>query len=285
MASHEESSKARTKKAKANGGLSAQSALISLLAGCFILFGCGKPTRPTPGNQSPSFFSYQPLPIQPPISLSVSTINKFVFWVLTMNSTQVDDVTNQIALVAADNSIVDAVAARLSFTNPGSVDHQLIYLSVLGQMKNERAVAPLRDYVYSSECPVLEQLEQINQEKSPSVDTSVLDTCAMLKSHAINMISYINTPVAHQVVLQAVSDHPSKAVRISAIDAFLYNAGDSPAAIELVGRYVRPDERIFIGLPRLDPATSLKEFDQRVERFYHEHPEQLPPPIRKEEHR
>jgi hypothetical protein len=247
-----------------------------------MLFSCASLSRPAPGNQSPSSFSYQPLPTQPPIPLSVSTIDKFVFWVLTMNSTQVDDVTKQIALVAADDSIVDAVAARLSFTNAVSVEHQLIYLSVLGQMKNERAIAPLRDYVNSSECPVF---EQINQEKIPSLSTSVLDTCAMLKSHAINMISYINTPVAREVVLQAVSDHPSKTVRISAIDAFLYNAGDSPAAIQLVGRSVRSDERIFIGLPRLDPGTSLKEFDQRVERFYREHPEQLPPPIRKEEQR
>ncbi|HSS17217.1 MAG TPA: hypothetical protein VLQ29_09580 [Candidatus Dormibacteraeota bacterium] len=88
-----------------------------------------------------------------------------------MNSTQVDDVTNQIALVAADNSIVDAVAARLSFTNPGSVDHQLIYLSVLGQMKNERAIAPLRDYVYSTECPVLEIISsRVTTETQPQLN-------------------------------------------------------------------------------------------------------------------
>jgi hypothetical protein len=258
-----------------------------LLAGCLVLFSlvlfaCAIRTRPGPGNQSPFPISYQPLPTQTPIPLSVSTIDKFAFWVLTMNSTQVDDVTKQIALVATDDSIVDGVAARLSFTNPGSVDHQLVYLSVLGQMKNGRAIAPLRDYVYSSQCPVF---EQINQVKGGSLNSSILDTCAMLKSHAINMISHINTSAAHHVVLQAVSDHPSKALRISAIDAFLYNAGDSPAAIQLVGRYVRPKERIFIGLPRLDPATSLKEFDQRVARFYREYPEQLPPPIRKEEQR
>ena len=45
--------------------------------------------------------------------------------------------------VASDNSVVDAVASRLSFTQPGSVDHQLIYLSVLGQMRNERALGPI----------------------------------------------------------------------------------------------------------------------------------------------
>jgi hypothetical protein len=268
--------------AEPSTGLGARGALVFLFAGCLVLFSCAGPIQPGPGNQSPSFFSYQPLPTQPPVPLSVSTIDKFVFWVLTINSTQVDDVTKQIATVTADNSIVDAVSSRLSFANPGSVDHQLIYLSVLGEMKNERAITPLRDYVYSGECPVL---EQIHQGKSRSRNTSVLDTCALLKSHAVSMISYINTPAAHQVVLQAISDHPSRAVRISAIDAFLYNAGDSPEAMQVVSRSVRPEERIFIGLPRLDPSTSLKEFDQRVMQFYREHPEQLPPPIRKEEQR
>jgi len=181
--------------------------------------------------------------------------------------------------VASDNSVVDAVASRLSFTQPGSVDHQPIYLSVLGQMRNERALGPLRDYVNSTACPVNEDLRETG---SVSRASTVLDVCAMLKSHAINMISYINTAAAQEIALQVVANHPSKSVRISAIDSFLYNSGDSPEAIQVVSRYVRPEERIFIGLPRLDSSTSLQEFDRRVEQFYRDHPEQLPPSPRKE---
>lgn len=269
-----------SKAEKPKGSLSIQGVLISLVAGCLVLFSCTYLIQPSPGNRSPSTFNYQPLPTQPPVPLSVSTVDKFAFWVLTMNSTQVDDVTAQIALVAADDSVVDAVAGRLSFRNPGSVGHQLVYLSVLGQMKNPRAITPLHDYVYSTDCPVL---EQINQEHSQSLNTSFLDTCAMLKSHAISMVSFINTQIAQQVVLQAVADHPSKAVRIAAMDAFLYNAGDSTAAFALVNSHAQPADRIFIGLPRLDPSTSLKEFDQRVVQFYRDHPDQLPPPLRGED--
>ena len=91
---------------------------------------CASPTGPARGNQGPSATSYQPLPAQPPVPLSASTVGKFVFWVMTMNSTQVDDVIEQIAPVAADNAILDAVASRLSFTRPGSVSRQLVYLSI-----------------------------------------------------------------------------------------------------------------------------------------------------------
>ena len=256
--------------------------LYSLLIWLLAVVSCASPIGPAPGDQSRSTISYQPLPTQPPVPLSVSTVDKFVFWVMTMNSTQVDDVIKQIAPVASDNAIVDAVASRLSFTNSGSVAHQLVYLSILGQMKNERAIAPLRDYIYANNCAVLEQLDRA---KTDQAKTTVMDTCALLKSHAVNMIAYINTPAARQTVLAAASNHPSKPVRLSAINSFLYNAGDSPAAVELVTRYVRPDERIFVGLPRLDPGTSLKEFDHRVAQFYRQHPDQLPPPPRQDEQR
>jgi hypothetical protein len=62
-----------------NGGSRARRALVSFLAGCLLLFNSTSRIGPVPGNQSPSFFSYQPLPNQPPVSLSVSTIDKFAF--------------------------------------------------------------------------------------------------------------------------------------------------------------------------------------------------------------
>jgi hypothetical protein len=259
---------------------SVQKVLLSLLPICLVMVGCAGHTRPSPGDGTPISFTTQPLPIQQPIPLSASTFDKFASWLLTMGSEQLDDVKQQIALAAADSSVVDAVSARLSFTNPGSVDHQLLYLSILGQMKNERAIAPLRDYVYSTECSGTTRVIQARRE---TPETSMLDVCGLLKSHAINMISFINSASAQQVVLQAVSEHSEKAVRISAINAFLYNAGDSAEAIQLVTRYAHPDERIFVGLPRLEPAIDLKEFNDRVARFYRAHPEQLPPPARSEE--
>lgn len=252
--------------------------ILSLVLGILTSTGC---VCRRSSNDSPHLFSYRPLPTQTPIALSPGTVDQFVTWVLTMNSTQVDDVVQQIALVAGNNSVVDVVASKLSFTQPGSIGHQLIYLSILGQMRNERAIAALRDYVYSTECHVVEQLQQ---RGTPASATTVMDVCAMLKSHAINMISFINTQAAQEIVLQTIANHPSKSVRMSAMDSFLYNAGDSPAAIELVTRYARPEERLFVGLPRLDPSTSLKEFDRSVAEFYRAHPEQLPPapPIPKE---
>src|SRR5690242_17330183 len=92
---------------------------------------------------------FTPLPTQTPVALDVSSVEKFVDWVATMPSTQVDDVKKQLALVRSDPKVVDAIAGKLSFSNPGSYGRQLIYLSMLGEMKNERALSPLQEYLNS----------------------------------------------------------------------------------------------------------------------------------------
>ena len=86
--------------------------------------GCGKREGKLPT------VTFTPLAKQTPVPLGVSTVDQFVEWVATMPASQVEDVKAQIATVKSDPKVVDAVAAGLSFRNPGSYGRQLIYLSV-----------------------------------------------------------------------------------------------------------------------------------------------------------
>jgi hypothetical protein len=91
------------------------------------------------------------------------------------------------------------------------------------------------------------------------------------------MIAYLNSPAAKLVVLKAIGGHPSRTVRLSAMNAYLYNNGDSAEAIATARHYAKPQEAIFVGLPRLSPETNRKDFAEHLARFYTEHPEELPP--------
>jgi hypothetical protein len=226
-------------------------------------------------NQLPTIH-FVPLANQTPVPLQVSTVDKFVDWISTMPSSQVGAVKQQIALVKSDPKVVDAVAGKLSFRNLGSYGRQLIYLSILGEMRNERALGPLQDYLNSPECPVFEERAFIRPE-SAAPKMSIFDACAGLKAAAINMIAYIYSPAATAVVLKTISDHPSRTVRLSAINAYLYNHGDSAQAIATARQYVRAGEEKFVGLPRLTAEMDRKDFAARLARFYREHPEELPP--------
>lgn len=224
--------------------------------------------------------AFVPLPNRTPVHLEVSTVENFVDWVSTMPSSQVGDVREQVSLVKSDPKVVDAVARGLSFRNLGSYGRQLIYLSILGEMKNERALSPLGDYLYSRECPVFEERIATRPESS-APKMSMFDACAGLKAAAVNMIAYINSQAAKAVVLKTISDHASRTVRLSAMNAYLYNNGDSAEAIAAARQHSKPEEVKFIGIPRLSPDTDPKDFTARLARFYTEHPEELAPqPIR-----
>ena len=219
---------------------------------------------------------FVPLARQTPVPLQTSTVDKFVDWVSTMPSSQVGEVKEQIALVKSDPKVVDAVASKLSFRNLGSYGRQLIYLSILGEMKNERALGALQDYLNSRECPVFEERAAILPVSS-APNTSVFDACAGLKAAAVNMIAYINSAASQAVVLKTIGDHASRTVRLSAMNAYLYNNSDSADAIATARQHAKPEEVKFVGIPRLTPDTDHKDFAARVARFYTEHPEERPP--------
>ncbi len=219
---------------------------------------------------------FVPIPKQTPVHLEVSTVEKFVDWVSTMPSSQVGDVKQQIASVKSDPKVVDAVAGKLSFVNLGSYGRQLIYLSILGEMKSERALGPLQDYLNSGECPVFEERAAI-RPASGAPKMSLFDACAGLKAAAINMIAYINSPAANAVVLKTIGGHASRTVRLSAMNAYLYNNGDSAEAIAIARQHAKPEEAKFVGIPRLTANMDPKDFAARLARFYTDHPEELPP--------
>jgi hypothetical protein len=238
--------------------------------------GCRKEGEKHPSQ--PPVIHYEPLPQQTPVPLATGTIEPFVDWVSSMPASQVDDVKQEIAKSASDAAVVDAVAAKLSFTAPGSYGRQLIYVSILGEMKNNQALSPLQSYLNSGDCPVFEQLRAV-QSPGPANQTSYFDACAGLKSAAVNSLAYLNTPAARKLVLQAVQTHPSRVVRLSAMNAYLYNNNDSQEALAVVRRYAHKDEVKFVGLPRLTTEGSVQDFSDRVARYYQEHPEdkaQLP---------
>jgi hypothetical protein len=248
-----------------------RSLRLCLVGTLCMAIGCGKKET----GKLP-VVPFVPLAKQTPVPLQASTVNKFVDWVSTMPSSQVGEVKEQIALVKSDPKVVDAVAGKLSFRNLGSYGRQLIYLSILGEMRNERALGPLQNYLNSGECPVFEERAAIRSVPS-APKTSIFDACAGLKAAAVNMIAYINSAASQAVVLKTVGGHASRTVRLSAMNAYLYNNGDTADAIATVRKHAKPEEGKFVGLPRLTSDSDPKEFATRLARFYTENPDERPP--------
>ena len=91
------------------------------------------------------------------------------------------------------------------------------------------------------------------------------------------MLAFIRTPKALEQVLAIASAHGSRAVRIAALDAYIFNHDDSPEAIERARGAARSSEAKFVGLARRERDGNPHEFDAKVRAFYQRYPEECPP--------
>jgi hypothetical protein len=253
-------------------------ALVFLALLCSADIGGGRCAAQRLSSNSFPAVPFSPLPTPTPVPLEPSSVDKFVDWVSVMPATQVAEATREIARAAGNVAVINAVAGKLSLHRPLAYGRQIIYLSILGETRNDLTVAPLRNYVYSPDCQVFEQLPGGPLATGKS-NLTIFDACGGLKSWAISMVAHVNTQVAQAVVLQAIGGHPSRMVRLSAMNSFLYANGDSADAVQRALLAARPNEAKLVGLPRLAPQFSLRDFDARVARYYQEHPEDRPGPV------
>ena len=104
----------------------------------------------------------------------------------------------------------------------------------------------------------------------------------ILQARAVEMLAYIATDEARDATIRVIQDHPFAAVRAAAIDAHLYNQGDSAEEAERLRGMVRSEDVAFVGMPRFTAAVPREEFLDAVGEFYERHPERIAPRLRDE---
>jgi hypothetical protein len=129
----------------------------------------------------------------------------------------------------------------------------------------------------------LNQLDRLIWEKAPEPDSlgaeglSAVDLLEMLQSKAVECEAFVRSPRADSLVLHVIRSHPSEAVRAAAIDAYLFNHGDTPATKEQLRRILSGDDRPAVDKVRRADARSPAAFDSSLTRFYRLHPDQVAP--------
>jgi hypothetical protein len=247
---------------------------IAILAASAFLASCASLPPRSADDAPPRFAGPIPQPKPPkPVSLTVQTIDAFLGWAQTVPVSQTHVITQQIAPAAGNDQIVDALAEQLLKFPVTDISRHLILLSTLGEMRNARAIQPLIRFI-SYTGPMFPPLPEAAQKESTFI--SVLDYRAVLQARAAEMLAYIGGP-GLPATLDIASKHPTREVRIAAIDAYLFNNSDSEDAKAALRSVVPPSERALIGLPRRTKNRDQKAFDERVRAFYEQHPEEIPP--------
>lgn len=226
------------------------------------------------GEPSPSqILKHYPLHAPPPLA-SGDQVASFLDWAGASHVDEREDGRKVIAAAAGNPEVVQALIDEVEHVQ--AIDHTraLLALAVLGETRSPLAQQYFTGFVHRplpNEGTVIEG-EIIEETRA-----------AQLQAKAVDGLAYVNTESADKVVMDVIASHPSKIVRAEAVNAYLWNHGDSTAAQRMLSQFVRKDEAILIDRVRRVTGETAQTFNAKLAEFLKQHPELAPPPPEKSE--
>jgi hypothetical protein len=192
----------------------------------------------------------------------------FISW--ASNSLPGDREAARAAIAAAsnDSEVATAVGEVALRSYQADSSRALVALSILGEMRNGAGTGYLKHF-----------LNMPLPQAGTVVEGEILEQTAVasLQAKAVDGLAYLRNAEGDEAVLRAVREHPSKIVRAEAIDAYLWNHGDSEEARQTLRGHVRQGEEIFLERIRRVEGQSGEEFNQKLAAYLQAHPELIPP--------
>ena len=212
--------------------------------------------------------------------LARETLNDFLAWAASVPSGQGEAISGHIA-AADDPELVDALVDELGKRPIRDAGRHLMLLSTIGELGHERLIDPLVSFIWEQR-PHFDHPEPADPADDRAGvqgdQRSALDFELVVRARAVEMLCYLRTPRAVEATLEVAKGHPAIAVRLAAIDAYLFNHGDTPQVVDELRGLVRPEDAKMVGLPRFSADMDAADFEARVAAFYEQHPEERPPP-------
>ena len=208
----------------------------------------------------------------PPPLATAAHVSAFLDWAAASHVDEKDDVRQAIGAAAGNEAVVRGLIAEVERTQ--GVDHSraLIALGVLGETRHPLAQAFFADFI-SRPLP----------QTGTVIEGEIIEQtqAAQLQGRAAVGLAFINSDSANKLLAQIIASHPSKIVRAEAINAYLWNHGDSAAARVALAPFVRTDEQILLDRVRRVPGETAASFNAKLVQFLKLHPEAIPPaPVR-----
>lgn len=163
-------------------------------------------------------------------------------------------VAEVVATLRLQPGAVEALARQYRQLPTEAIEQRLVVLGILGEMQRSDAVAQLREVVWAP-LPLAESQEERLTER---------DFEEMVQVKAVQGLAYLATPQADAAVREVIKDHEALHVRVSAIDAYMWNHGDSPETAAELYRLLPADLHLYVERPRFHRSMDRKEFTRRL---------------------
>lgn len=207
------------------------------------------------------------------VGLSSGGISAFLEWAAGVPTAYRDVIREEIARVASDDEMVAELSDEVFDLDDVDPVRHFLLLSTIGETRNPTAVPALVRFVWLER----EREDPSATEGQHEADVSRAEVLEALQGRAAEMLAHIGGDAGDEAVLKVAARHPSTAVRIAAIDGYLFNRSDAEDAKEMLRETVRREDTKFIGMPRFSSNADPRQFEREVEDFYRSHPEERPP--------
>lgn len=232
-----------------------------------------EPAAKGPAGPSPSELLERRSQLRPP-ALSGSgesarrSVSAFIDWAAASTEKEIETVREHLAAARENRDVGEAFCEHAMRERLADHSRALVALGLLGEMKS---AAGEKCFVQFLAMPLPTQ--------GTVVEGEILEQTALatLQAKAVDGLAYLGTPSAQEEVLRIVRTHPSRIVRAEAINAYLWNHGDSAEAKAALRKVVRKDEEIFVDRVRFNSGEKAETFNRKLEEFLKAHPEAIPP--------
>jgi hypothetical protein len=196
-----------------------------------------------------------------------------VTWAASVPQGEIAVVRERIARSRNSEALLESLSKELMAFPVRDVSRHRLLLSTVGELKNPHAASTLIKFIWH-EGTITVHDPQPRTRRACSFETDGDD---LLRARAAEMLSHLGSEQAEEATLEIAARHPASFVRAAAIDAHMFNAGDSGKSAAQLRDCIRPDDLWRVGLPRMKRDMDALAFEKAVLTFYQRYPEHHPP--------
>jgi predicted Fe-Mo cluster-binding NifX family protein len=222
------------------------------------------PDTRDPAGVSPSEILKQYKLHAPPPLTAAAHVAAFLDWAGASHVDEADDVRKAIAGAAQNKGVLSALIAEVERAQTTDHPRALLALGLLGETRSAAA----QDYF-------TELVHRALPDKGTVIDGEIIEQtlAAQLQGKAVDGLAFINSDSSNKVVTEVIGRHGSKIVRAEAINAYLWNHGDTDDARKSLAQVVRKDDAVLLDRVRRVAGETADTFDRKLEQFLAKHPE------------
>lgn len=171
-----------------------------------------------------------------------------------------------LALLRSQPNVVEALANHYRRLSVESFNERLLSLQVLGELQRPDALVFFQEIIWL-------QLPDPDEDPNLGERISAREFQEMLQSSAVQGLAYLRAadglPLAESVAetLHVIRDHLSRAVKISAIDAYMWNQGDAESASRILYEELPEEFHMFVDRPRFHQGASRARFSNQLDEW------------------